>query len=454
MNKLTIGVLLFANILCAATLELAVGQRKKVSTGNVKKIVVQNPEIADISIDENSRQATITGLSAGATTVDLVEKSGTKTSLSIHVITASQFNHQNIQSGLEDIEGIETYTSGDTTIIDGDIYRVEDFQKIKKFLRRYGHVKNQSRFHPKVLDYLGKQLQEELIKNKFPELIVQVMPNTLLVKGETRNKREAEQVERIVKAIFPDATIDITNQLAKENSTLVDIKFLEVRKSNMADIGMKWPASFYADGNLSLYGNAKSSSLVIGAQSPLTFSALVEKGIVRVLSNPKVLCKTGRPASFLAGGEIPIRLISERTASVSFKQYGINLELTAKLDRSENISLDIFAKISDIDSSVSIEGLPGFIEHHIQTSVDLKMDETVVLAGLLENKNRKNVSKFPLLGHVPVLGELFKSRSFQNNESEFLVTLTPTNSNSVNARQKHQSLDLGSRKPLSFSLLD
>ena len=132
---------------------------------------------------------------------------------------------------------------------------------------------------------------------------------------------------------------------------------------------------------------------------------MIEKGDAKVLSNPKLLCQSGFPASFDAGGEIPIRLVSERSANVFFKSYGLHLDINAKSDAGKRTSIEILSRISDLDMATAIDGIPGIIEHKVNTAVNLNFGQTVALAGLIEIKNSKGTSNVAFFGHSQALGE-------------------------------------------------
>jgi len=102
------------------------------------------------------------------------------------------------------------------------------------------------------------------------------------------------------------------------------------------------------------------------------------------------------------------------------------LEVTPTLGVGGVIGLEIASEISAVDHSRSVEGIPGMLRKTLNTSVNLMDGETLTLGGLIQNSAAKDVQKIPLLGDIPILGELFKSRSFRQNRSQLLFFLTPT----------------------------
>lgn len=443
---------LFTLPLAAQELAVPVGQSRTVQRAGIQSALVADESVAEATAAGDAVR--ITGRSAGRTRLDLTDRRGRTTAIAIRVVAAHAGAKARLERALAGIEGIVVSTDARGAVIQGEIYRVDDFEKIRSALRETPGGRNRAKLHPKVVEYTARQIELELRRAGFAGVAVRATPGAIRIVGDAETPREADEIEAIARRIFPGVAMDLTRRLRVESGVYLDIKFLEVRKSDSADLGLRWPAGVFGDGQASFGPGGLSTTFNAGLQSPLMVQTLVEKGIVKVLSNPKLLCKNGVPASFLAGGEIPIRLVSERTASVSFKPYGIQLDVTARIDRSANVALDLFARISDIDASTTVEGLPGFIEHHVKTSADVRLGSTIALGGLLENRSRKNIAKFPLLGHVPVIGELFKSRSFQNNESEFLVTLTPLDPGTTRAHRRFPVMDALAKRDLEFSLLD
>jgi pilus assembly protein CpaC len=148
-----------------------------------------------------------------------------------------------------------------------------------------------------------------------------------------------------------------------------------------------------------------------------------------VLSQPKLVCASGEKAEFVAGGEVPLLMVTQNTFAVEWKKFGIVLHVTPTADRSGNIGTEIYAEVSDIDRSISIRAngfeVPGFRLRDVKTNVTVKDGETIILSGLFNYNEDKEVSKVPLLGNIPILGELFKSRNFIEKKTELAIYVTP-----------------------------
>ena len=153
---------------------------------------------------------------------------------------------------------------------------------------------------------------------------------------------------------------------------------------------------------------------------------LLADGRARILANPHLVCESGESASFLAGGEIPIVILTPETRTVEWKTYGIILKLQPKMDAGNKIRTQISAEISTVDHGSGSSQIPSFLTRRVTTHFSGPAGGTVMLSGLIKSEIAKDVAKIPLLGQIPVLGELFKSRSFRESESELAIFITPT----------------------------
>ncbi|MFN0111875.1 MAG: type II and III secretion system protein family protein [Blastocatellia bacterium] len=197
----------------------------------------------------------------------------------------------------------------------------------------------------------------------------------------------------------------------------------------------------------SLFG-AVSSTLNVFLMSNNAFMfirALQNQGALRGLAEPNLIAMNGQQASFLAGGEIPIPIVQGggtglATVSILFKEYGVRLNFKPTIIDEQHIRLELEPEVSTLDYSNAIR-LSGFLVpalrvRRAKTGVELQDGQSFGIAGLMDNNELKSLSKIPLIGDIPILGNLFKSKSFQRNETElvFIVTakiVQPLNPDSV-----------------------
>ncbi|WP_290981003.1 type II and III secretion system protein family protein [Hyphomicrobium sp.] len=154
--------------------------------------------------------------------------------------------------------------------------------------------------------------------------------------------------------------------------------------------------------------------------------ALERDGLIRTLAEPNLTAISGEPAEFLAGGEVPyVTGVDTQTgvSSVAFKKFGVQLSFTPVVLSEGRISLKIDTSVSDI--SQFIANNPVFDTRQAKTVVELPSGGSLALAGLISTKTQQNIDGLPGAKDIPILGTLFRSRDFQNQESELVVIVTP-----------------------------
>lgn len=192
----------------------------------------------------------------------------------------------------------------------------------------------------------------------------------------------------------------------------------------------EWAFSSPSDGSYSLGGVARLFGMDIAGALDLAESS----GLATTLAQPNLTALSGETASFLAGGEYPYTVNNGPSSgnSIQFKQYGVQLAFTPTVLADGRISLRVRPTVSSLDFSVS-SSVPALKSRTAETTVELGSGQGFMIAGLLNNETGNTVNKVPGLGNVPILGSLFKSRSFQRNETELVIVVTPYLVKPVNA---------------------
>ena len=174
----------------------------------------------------------------------------------------------------------------------------------------------------------------------------------------------------------------------------------------------------------------------------LTIRALEAQNLLQILAEPNLLALNGFEASFLAGGEFPFPVVQGGQSfnlSIQFREFGIRLTFTPEIQLDGLIRLTVEPEVSSLDfaNAVNISGflIPALATRKAETQVELRDGQSFAIAGLLDNRLVKNVSKVPLLGDIPVLGKLFRSYAIDRSNAELLVTVTPHLVNALEADQ-------------------
>ncbi|MER9028092.1 type II and III secretion system protein family protein [Mesorhizobium sp. M0730] len=157
----------------------------------------------------------------------------------------------------------------------------------------------------------------------------------------------------------------------------------------------------------------------------LIIEALENKGVVRTLANPNLTTLSGEPASFNAGGEVPIRVIgNDGQVTITYKQFGVNLLFTPVVLDDGKIHMKLAPEVSDLNGFTTA-GDPIFTNRKLETVVELRDGQSFAVGGLLSSKTTKLQNQVPWLGQVPVIGTLFRNSSNQKEETELVVIVTP-----------------------------
>jgi len=160
---------------------------------------------------------------------------------------------------------------------------------------------------------------------------------------------------------------------------------------------------------------------------------LDDKGGLKVLAEPNLVVANGAEGKFLAGGEFPVVISTGSTGtssfSVTYKEFGVQLVFRPRISPNGEIYLNVSQEVSELDyaNAVILQGfrIPALKTRKAESGLQLADGQTFVLAGLIDSKVLKQVSKIPLLGDIPILGALFRSTRYQNNETELMVMVTP-----------------------------
>jgi pilus assembly protein CpaC len=240
---------------------------------------------------------------------------------------------------------------------------------------------------------------------------------------------------------FAGDSKNIINRLgvAAPNQINLRVRVAEVSRDIGKQFGFNWNL-LGSIGGLSLeFTSANPFSGAVTQQTVRAFSgsdfnavidALEEEGLVTVMAEPNLTALSGKTASFLAGGEFPILVPgNDGNAAIEFKKFGVSLAFTPTLIGADRINIHVRPEVSQISTtnSVTLGGfiVPSLTTRRAETTVEVASGQSFAIAGLLQNNISHNISKFPGLGDVPILGLLFKSDRFQRDETELVIIITP-----------------------------
>jgi len=257
----------------------------------------------------------------------------------------------------------------------------------------------------------------------FPGVTVVEAGGSVILRGTVATPQDKSVFEAYART-HPGIHLRLSLPEEKRTLLLYDLKIIEINRGETAQLGIRWPDGLSAKGTVAR-GTGNTGTFSVGTDFEARLNLLMSDGKARILSNPRLACESGGEAHFLAGGEIPIVIITPETRNVQWKTYGIILKLHPTMSESGKIRTQVTAEVSAVDHASGTSDVPGFLTRRVSTLFSTPPGETVMLSGLVKSEMAKDIAKVPLLGQIPVIGELFKSRSFRENLTELAIFITP-----------------------------
>ena len=264
---------------------------------------------------------------------------------------------------------------------------------------------------------------------------------TIVLNGTAANAQESVLAEGLAKR-FLNAECDcqVVNALkiAEGDQVMLKVRVVELKRTVLKQLGVN-TASNLSVGNFGLRFNTggggvsstgnynNNSNAVDGFSTRVSIDALESEGLATTLAEPTLTAVSGAAARFHAGGEIPYRVCTRSdtgtTCEIDYKAYGVSLDFTPTVLTEGRISLNIRTEVSELGAI--IDGLSSVDTRNTQTVVEIPSGGSMALSGLIKDVTTQDLKGTPGLRKLPVLGALFNSRSYQKNQSELVVIVTP-----------------------------
>jgi pilus assembly protein CpaC len=300
------------------------------------------------------------------------------------------------------------------------------------------------------------QLQTEL-RRRFPYAGIKTsaVNGRIMLSGTAPDGPTADKAVQIARQFGPD----VINALSvmQPQQVMLEVRFVEATRQAGRELGMQWnvfgshntvnigsqqPASGLpvttaagaVAGVLSgtaPFGVAIGKMIGSGLETDVIINALEQRGLARSLAEPNLVALSGDTASFLAGGEYPIPVPGGVLGQVTidYKRYGVGLAFTPTVLSGGLINLKVEPEVSQLDTShpVQLAGIsvPPLIVRRASTTVELRDGQSFVIGGLLQSVGQSTIAQLPWVGDLPVLGALFRSTSYQKNETDLAIIITP-----------------------------
>jgi pilus assembly protein CpaC len=275
---------------------------------------------------------------------------------------------------------------------------------------------------------------------------VRLLDEQPAARGNLPDVQAAVDTAAVLDAYATPATPPVNNTtVSGSNQVNIRVRFAEVSRTQLLRYGITWDAfvnsgsfsfGFVTGGALAGEAAAGASNAVSaglssgGANVDVLLEALQANGILTVLAEPNITAVTGQTASFLAGGEIPIPVpVTSEQVGIQYKQFGVSLLFTPTILPDKRIAMRVRPEVSSLSAvnGVNIANLsvPALQVRRADTTVEIGSGQTFAIAGLFQRSASQDIEKLPVVGDMPVIGNLFKSRRFQRNETELVILITP-----------------------------
>ncbi len=375
------------------------GQARNISVSQaIDTVFISNPDIADYKVIDN-KKIVLFAKKVGVADLTVYGKKGkvlNKMSIAVDSFGNALTDKVNKQFPGTNIQ-IERYMSGDklTYILKGDVATEE--------------VRDQ------IYNTVGSLVGTD--------------------KKENQVSHGDDNVELLSKTRW-DNVIDRMTILSSPQQVNVKLTVVEVTKQFTDALGIEW-SSLTLDSIINGGSAANSAGVfsLIGFKGGFdagnistVINAVKNDSIARVLAQPNLTVLSGEYATFLVGGEIPIVVDSggDSSTSVQYKEYGIRLNIGAKVNRTDKIRLYISNELSNVTGSYTYNSyaIPTINTRKTQSTIELADGDSFVIGGLLSESDRESLSKVPYAGDIPILGAFARSSQTEREKSELVVFAT------------------------------
>ncbi|MDN2483731.1 type II and III secretion system protein family protein [Vibrio agarivorans] len=387
-TALCVGVLSVALTVPASAqrlLNIMEGEAKSLFTSqDIGSVFIANPAIADYQVMDKNR-VIVFGKATGSTSL-LVFDENNKTILSRKVITNKSYDHilQTVKLHYPNSD-VAMYNLGDQIVLSGTVATEAEKDGINSL----------------VGDLLARGTSEK----------------TVSIGGEGGDSDNT--LEFMTKKDFQGVINRIEVAVTKQVN--VKLSIAEVSHSFLENFGIQ-----YGDAALGA-GMFVNPILDFSADNILAvITAMGDDSVGQVLAEPNMSVISGESASFLVGGEIPVVTVVDGGTNIEYKEFGVRLDLVAKVLRDDKIMLSLAPEVSSLDSQYTSGqySLPALKTRRAQTTVELGDGQSFVLGGLLSSEDMESLRKVPYASDVPVLGSMFRHTETSRSKTELIIVAT------------------------------
>ncbi len=315
------------------------------------------------------------------------------------------------------------------------------------------------------ISFIKKQIDNLLKILELPDVYTKEAANEskIILLGKVQSEEKMERMNKLLDT-YSEKIINLVDMQEDEESVQIEVKVLEIKRDSAKNLGIEWPTgSVLTDpGRWNTLGGIPDAFYRVSEWSRSAFNTtvnfLIQNGSARILSQPQLVCQSGKEADLLVGGEVPILTTQisssgDSGTSVEYKEYGIQLTINPLVTKARKIKLSLQIDVSDIETAVVLgtTASPTALAYPLTrrtTSTELFLDDgqTLIIGGLIQQKSQETIKKVPLLGNIPLLGMFFRSSNVTGGggagnlgDTELVISLTPTLLNKKSSSGKQQT---------------
>lgn len=308
----------------------------------------------------------------------------------------------------------------------------------------------------------------------YPGVKVQMMNGKVLLRGKVKNQYEHDTAVKIAQfymgsgggandakdtkgTITDSNVIDLLDMTAPSQIRL-EAQIIEINTSNEKDLGIQYWSPALGDNTSGSSSNSNSSDITRGSAGLFyagenfknnsrggtlgwfgrrisnvnaSLQALITTGKARILSRPSITTMSGQKANILIGGRIPIPTSAgDGEISIDWREYGIRLNIEPVVDAENKITSKVHAEVSTLDYGHGVKEndftIPALASREADAVINVRSGMTMAIGGLLNSQDGKTVTKIPLLGDIPIIGQFFRHTQKTRDNRELLILITPT----------------------------
>ena len=425
-------------------------------TPGLQRIAVGDGRIAGV-VPLGSEQLVVNGKLPGRTTL-YVWQDGRRTQYEV-TVTAQVVDDlaRMLRSSITD-PNVQVVSFNKSVVVRGVVRDGAEYQSLNDIIGRFNNVAKESQYTVVNVVTLARplgDLQHDIAKLPGASDI-RVDPDgkgNVIVSGRVHDAQAAQFILERAKALagpYLAADGKLIDRISSDTTSLIDVKVyvLEVDNTFLQNIGLALNSANFNQGAGGAQYTIGGPSFPI-VENPVglgkaltsgpffrtitlapTLNLQLQQGPARMLSSPDLVTLPGNNATFLVGGSVPFPVAAGLgQVSIQFQPYGVQLNVTPTLLGNGSIETKISPDISDLDfqDGITQNGfvVPALKESKLSTDVITAPGESIIMGGMLRHIEQKTIQKIPLLGDIPILGKLFRSTYYQNNESNVVFIMTP-----------------------------